>query len=86
MRPIEYKILKKLENESLTLDGIEEIIDGTSRQELKKSFPDECHFQSNRFFARTVIDSLLRSNLVVKEGNKFVHKKQLEKKKEEEKS
>ncbi|MBW6516556.1 MAG: hypothetical protein K0B81_08110 [Candidatus Cloacimonetes bacterium] len=85
MRPIEYKILKMLEKESLSFDGIEEIIDSTSRQELKKSFPDECHFQTSRFFAKTVIDSLLRSNLVKKEGNKYIHKKQLEKGKQTQK-
>ena len=86
MRPIEYKILNMLEKESLSFDGIEEIIDGTSRQELKKSFPDECHFQTSRFFTKTVIDSLLRSNLVQKEGNKYIHKKQLEKEKQTEKT
>ena len=85
MRPIEYKILKMLEQESLSFDRIEEIIDSTSRQELKKSFPDECHFQSSRFFAKTVMDSLLRSNLVKKEGNKFIHRKQLEKEKADDK-
>ena len=74
-----------LEKESLSFDRIEEIIDGTSRQELKKSFPDECHFQTSRFFAKTVTDSLLRTNLVKKEGNRFVHQKQLEKEKTDEK-
>ena len=73
MRPIEYKILKKLEKNGLTFDGIEEIIDGTSRQELKKSFPDDCHFQSSRYFAKMVIDTLLRSRLIKREGNRYFH-------------
>lgn len=85
MRPIEIKILKKLEKDSLTFDGIEEIIDSTSRQELKKSFPDECHFQTSRFFAKIVAETLLRSRLVKKEGNKYVHVKQSEKKKDSDK-
>lgn len=73
MRPIEQKILKKLEKDGLSFDGVEEIIDGTSRQELKKSFPDDCHFQTSRYFARVVIDSLQRRNLIKKEGNKYYH-------------
>lgn len=82
MRPIEYKVLKKLEKEGLTFDGIEEIIDDTSRQELKKSFPDDCHFQTSRYFARVVIDTLLRSRMIKKEGNKFFHIKHSDKEKE----
>ncbi len=81
MRPIEYKILKKLEKGSLTFEGIEEIVDGTSRQELKKSFPDDCHFQTSKYFARIIIESLLRSNFVRKEGNRYIHRKQDEKEK-----
>jgi hypothetical protein len=83
MRPIEIKVLKRIEKDGLTFDGVEEIIDGTNRQELKKSFPDECHFQTSRFFAKTVIDSLLRCRLIKKEGNKFLSIKHTEKKEEE---
>jgi len=81
MRPIEYKVLKKLEKESLTFEGIEEIIDGTSRQELKKSFPDDCHFQTSKYFTKVIIDSLIRSNYIRKDGNKYIHRKQEEKEK-----
>ncbi len=72
MRPIEYRILKALEKSDLTFDGIEEIIDGTTRQELKKSFPDECHFQTSRYFTKIIIENLLRSNRIKRDGSKFV--------------
>lgn len=72
MRPIEHKVLKKIDKKGLSFEGIEEIIDGTSRQEMKKSFPDDCHFQSNRYFAKTVADSLIRSGKVRYENGKYV--------------
>jgi len=72
MRPIEHKILKKIGKEGITLDGIEEIIDSTSRQEMKKSFPDDCHFQSNRYFAKIIVDSLVRAKRITVDGSKYI--------------
>lgn len=82
MRPIESKIFKMIEKDGLTFEKIEEIIDGTSRQELKKSFPDDCHFQSSKYFAKSIVDYLQRANLIKREGSKFVSSrpKQTEKK------
>lgn len=71
MRPIERKIIQKLGKSSFSLEAIEEIIDSTSRQEMKKSFPDECHFQSVKYFTKLVANSLLRYKLIERDGNKF---------------
>lgn len=71
MRPIEIKVLKKIGNDGLTLEGIEEIVDSTSRQEMKKSFPDDCHFQTTRYFAKVIVNSLMRSRRVVFEKGKY---------------
>jgi len=84
MRPIEQKVLKIIDKKGINIEEIEEIVDGTSRQEMKKSFPDDCHFQSNRYFAKVIANSLLRSKLVVKEGNKLISNNQTKDKKEEE--
>jgi len=83
VRPIEYKILKKIGKDGISFDGIEEIVDSTSRQEMKKSYPDDCHFQSNRYFTKVITDSLLRSKLVRLEGNKYVKNEPATAKKEE---
>ncbi len=83
MRDIDRKILQKIGDDGITFDGVMEIIDRMSRSELKKSFEDDCLFQSVKYFARNVIDMLLRYRLIKKEGNKFV--KVEKKKKEEEK-
>ena len=71
MRPIERKILNKIDEKGMSPDQILEILDQTSKQEMKKSFPDDCHFQSDRYFARIIIDSLLRIKAIKKEGNRF---------------
>ena len=72
MRPIESKVLKAFGKEAISFEQIEEIIDTTSRQELKKSFPDDCHFQTSKYFTKVVIESLLRRKLITKEGNKYL--------------
>lgn len=81
MRPIEYKVLKKIGKDGISLQGIEEIVDATNRREMKKSFPDDCHFQTTKYFAKVIANSLVRSRLVKVHGNKFV-KVQAEKDKE----
>jgi hypothetical protein len=82
MRPIERKILQKLTENGLTFDEIMEIIDKTPRTEMKKSFPDDCHFQSDRYFAKIIIDSLLRNRYIKMDKNKYI---KIEPKKTEEK-
>jgi hypothetical protein len=83
MRNIDRKVLKKIGEDGITFDGVMEIIDRMSRSELKKSFEDDCLFQSEKYFTKNVIDMLLRYRLIKKEGNKFL--KTEKKKKEEEK-
>jgi hypothetical protein len=83
MRPIERKILQKISDKGITFDGVLEILDKTPRPEMKKSFPDDCHFQSDKYFAKVILDSLLRSRLIKMEGGKYM--KVEEKKKEEKK-
>ena len=74
MRPIERKIFSKISDKGLSRDDILEILDRTSKQEMKKSFPDDCHFQTDKYFAKVIMDSLLRSGLVRFENNKLYKK------------
>ena len=80
MRPIERKILSRITDKGITFDDVLEVIDRTSTTEMKKSFQDDCLFQSDKYFAKIIIDSLLRYKLIRKEGNKFF---KVEKKKKE---
>ncbi|RLC57305.1 MAG: hypothetical protein DRH89_03835 [Candidatus Cloacimonadota bacterium] len=81
MRPIERKVYGKIKEKGISMDDVLEIIDSTSKQEMKKSFQDDCLFQSDKYFAKTIINSLLRSRLIKQEGNRFFKN---EKKKEKE--
>lgn len=81
MRPIERKVLSKITDTGITFDGIMEIIDSTPMSELKKSFPDDCLFQSVRNFSKLIVDNMLRSRLIIQEGNKYT-KPQLKKENE----
>lgn len=80
MRPIERKILSRITDKGITFDDVLEVIDKTSTTDMKKSFQDDCLFQADKYFARIIIDSLLRYKLIRKDGNKFF---KVEKKKEE---
>ena len=71
MRPIERKILSRITDKGITIDDVLEIIDRTSKTEMKKSFQDDCLFQTDKYFAKIILDSLLRYKLIKKEGNKF---------------
>ena len=83
MRPIERKIYNKINDKGLQIDDVLEIIDRTTTQEMKKSFPDDCHFQSDKYFANTILKSLERYKLIRKDGNRYFRtdKKNDEKKK-----
>ena len=71
MRPIERKVLSEIKEKGISMDDVLEIIDSTSKQEMKKSFQDDCLFQSDKYFAKIIINSLLRSRLIKQEGNKY---------------
>ena len=81
MRPIERKIYQKISEKGITRDEILEIIDSTSTSEMKKSFPDDCHFQTDKYFAKVIIDSLTRYKLIKKDGNRYFKTVKDEKKK-----
>ncbi len=84
MRPIERKIFNKIKEKSITMDDVLEVLDGTPTQEMKKSFQDDCLFQSDKYFAKNIINSLLRSRLIKQEGDRFFkNEKKKEEKKEE---
>ncbi len=80
MRPIERKVLGKIKEKGITMDDVLEIIDSTPTSEMKKSYQDDCLFQSDKYFAKNIINSLLRNRLIKQEGNKYFKN---EKKKEE---
>ncbi len=71
MRPIERKIYQKITDKGISFDDVLEIIDSTSKQEMKKSFQDDCLFQTDKYFAKIILDSLLRYKLIRKDGNKY---------------
>ncbi len=80
MRPIDRKVYSKIKEKGISMDDVLEIIDSTTTQEMKKSFQDDCLFQSDKYFAKNIINSLLRSRLIKQEGNKFfkIEKKKVE--------
>ena len=80
MRPIDRKVYSKIKEKGISMDDVLEIIDSTSTQEMKKSFQDDCLFQSDKYFAKNIINSLLRSRLIKQEGNRFfkIEKKKVE--------
>lgn len=71
MRPLEKKVLDKITTQGVTFEVIEEIIDATPRPEMKKSYPDDSHFQAPRYFAKLILATLLRMKLVVQDGNLY---------------
>ncbi len=71
MRPIDKKVFQKISDKGFTFDNILEIIDRTSKSELKKSYPDDCLFQTDKYFANNVINNLLRYKFIKKEGNRY---------------
>lgn len=72
MRPIERNVMKLIGEKGITMDDVLELLDRTSRQELKKSFPDDCLFQSDHYFAKIILQALQRYRLIRKEGNRYV--------------
>ncbi|MCK4312937.1 MAG: hypothetical protein KAW88_09410 [Candidatus Cloacimonetes bacterium] len=76
MRPIERKVFQKITDKGINFEDVLEILDRTSTQEMKKSFPDDCHFQSDKYFAKLILNSLLRYKLIRKDGAKFFKSKQ----------
>jgi hypothetical protein len=71
MRLIERKFYQKIDEKGFTRDDVLEYLDRVQPQELKKSFPDDCLFQSDKYFAKVIIDALLRYRLIRRDGNKF---------------
>jgi hypothetical protein len=80
MRPIERKVLDKIGDNGMTIDQIEEIVDSAQPSEMKKSYPDDCLFQTPRQFAKSIAESLVRQRVVIREGNTLKKPKKMEKK------
>jgi len=71
MRNIERKVYEKIKESGSTFDDIWEIVDRFPQQEMKKSYPDECHFHNDKYFTKIIIDALLRYKMIRQDGNKF---------------
>jgi len=71
MRPLERKIFQKLPDENISLDSVLELLDRIPRTEMKKSFPDDCHFQSDKYFAKQILQALIRYRLLKRDGSKY---------------
>ena len=71
MRPLERKLLQKITDKGITFDDVLELLDKTSKHEMNKNFQDDCLFQTNKYFAKLMLDSLLKYRLIKKEGNKY---------------
>jgi len=82
MRPIARKLYKKIDDKGMSKDQVLEFFDRMSPAERKQSFPDDCLFQSEKYFAETVLKELLRARILKMEDNKYFKN---EKKKKEEK-
>lgn len=82
MRPIERKILQKITDKAITFDNVLEAIDRTSTTEMKKSFPDDCLFQSDKYFTKIILDALIKYKLIRRDGNKYFKIEKKEEKKE----
>ena len=79
MRPLERKLLRKISDKGITLDDVLELLDRTDKHEMNKNFQDDCLFQTNKYFAKLMLDELLRNKIIRKDGHKFY---KIEKKKE----
>lgn len=71
MRPIERKVLSNITEKGIKMDDVLEIIDRTPTTEMKKSFQDDCLFQTDKYFAKLILNTLLRSRLIKQEGNRY---------------
>ena len=80
MRPIARKLLSKIDDKGMSKYQVLEFFDRMSPSERKQSFPDDCLFQSDKYFAETVLKELIRSRLLKMEDNRYFKN---EKKKEE---
>ena len=80
MRPIARKLLSKIDDKGMSKDQVLQFFDLMSPSERKKSFPDDCLFQSDKYFAETVLKELIRAHVIKVEDKKYFKN---EKKKEE---
>lgn len=71
MRPVTRKLFSKITDKGISNDDVLEFVDRLTPVERKKSFPDDCLFQKDRYFAETILKELLRSGLIKKDGNKY---------------
>ena len=82
MRPIAGKLYSKIDDKGMTKDQVLEFFDRMSPAEKKKSFPDDCLFQSDRYFAETILKEMLQARVIRQEDGKYF--KNVKKKENEE--
>jgi len=71
MRPLERKLLQKISDKGITFDDVLELLDRTGKHEMNKNFQDDCLFQTNKYFAKLMLDELLKNKIIRKDGHKF---------------
>ncbi len=72
MRPISRKVYSKITEKGITREDVLEILDRVNPQEIKKSFQDDCLFQSDKYFAKIILEELQRYRLIKREGNVYL--------------
>ena len=71
MRPLERKLLQKISDKGITFDDVLELLDRTGKHEMNKNFQDDCLFQTNKYFAKLMLDEMLKNKIIRKDGHKF---------------
>lgn len=71
MRLVSRKLFGKISDKGMSKDDVLEFFDRLSPTERKKSFPDDCLFQKDRYFAEKVLGELVRSGLIIKKQGRY---------------
>lgn len=71
MRPVIRKLYSKITDKGISFDDVLEFFDKLPPVELKKSFPDDCLFQKDRYFAETILKEMKRARLIKQDGKRY---------------
>jgi folate-dependent tRNA-U54 methylase TrmFO/GidA len=71
MRPVARKLYSKLDDKGMSMDNVLEFFDHLNPAEKKQSFPDDCLFQKDRYFAETVLKEMMRAGMIKRDGNRY---------------
>jgi hypothetical protein len=83
MRPVTIKLYSKIGDKGMSRDEVLEFFDRLDPSEKKKSFPDDCLFQSNRYFADTILKEMLRQKVIKIIDNRYYKNEKKKKEKED---